>query len=70
MPSPGDLPDPRIEPESVMSPALAGRFLTTGTTSLKTVPLSSTDSCQEPVQLKNLSGALSFVPRVEKQHHV
>ena len=26
--SPGDLPDPGIEPESVMSPALAGRFLT------------------------------------------
>ena len=28
-PSPGDLPDPRIEPMSLASPALAGRFLTT-----------------------------------------
>ena len=27
-PSPGDLPDPGIEPASLMSPALAGRFLT------------------------------------------
>ena len=31
-PSPGDLPDPRIEPASLMSPALAGRFCTTGAT--------------------------------------
>ena len=29
-PSPGDLPDPGIEPASLMSPASAGRFLTTG----------------------------------------
>ena len=28
-PSPGDLPDPRIEPESLMSPALAGSFFST-----------------------------------------
>ena len=27
-PSPGDLPDPRIEPTSSVSPALAGIFLT------------------------------------------
>ena len=31
-PSPGDLPDPGIEPASLMSPALAGRFFTTSTT--------------------------------------
>ena len=31
-PPPGDLPDPGIEPVSLMSPALAGRFLTTSTT--------------------------------------
>ena len=31
-PSPEDLPDPGIEPMSLMSPALAGRFLTTGAT--------------------------------------
>ena len=31
-PSPGDLPDPRTEPTSLMSPALAGRFFTTSAT--------------------------------------
>ena len=31
-PSPGDLPDPRIEPLSLMSPALAGEFFTASTT--------------------------------------
>ena len=30
-PPPGDLPDPRIEPSSVTSPALAGRLFTTST---------------------------------------
>ena len=29
-PSPGDLPNPRIKPASPMSPALAGKFFTTG----------------------------------------
>ena len=28
-PPPGDLPDPRIEPACLMSPALAGGFFTT-----------------------------------------
>ena len=33
LPSPRDLPDPGIEPESLIkSPALAGRFFTTSTT--------------------------------------
>ena len=31
-PPPGDLPDPGIEPTSLKSPALAGRFFTTSTT--------------------------------------
>ena len=31
-PSPGDLPDPGIEPESLKSPTLTGGFLTTKTT--------------------------------------
>ena len=31
-PIPGDLPDPKIEPTSLMSPALADRFFTTRTT--------------------------------------
>ena len=31
-PPPGDLPNPGIEPISLMSPAMAGRFFTTSTT--------------------------------------
>ena len=31
-PPPGDLPDPGIEPMSLMSPALAGGFFTTSAT--------------------------------------
>ena len=31
-PPPGDLPNPGIKPESVVSPALAGRFFTTSAT--------------------------------------
>ena len=31
-PSPGDLPHPGVEPVSLMSPALAGGFLTTSAT--------------------------------------
>jgi len=31
-PPPGDLPDPRSKPVSLMSPALAGRFFTTKAT--------------------------------------
>ena len=33
LPTPADLPDPGIEPMSLMSPALAGRFFTTRTAS-------------------------------------
>ena len=31
-PPPGDLPDPGIKPTSLMSPALASKFFTTGAT--------------------------------------
>ena len=31
-PPPGDLPNPRVEPASLRSPALAGEFFTTGDT--------------------------------------
>ena len=31
-PPPGDLPDPGVEPESLMFPALAGGFFTTSAT--------------------------------------
>ena len=36
-PPPGDLPDPEIEPMSLTSPALAGRFFTTSTTSVQSL---------------------------------
>ena len=36
-PSPGDLPDPGTKPESLLSPALAGRFFITSATSLNLV---------------------------------
>ena len=32
LPTPGDLPDPGMEPESLISPALASRFFTTSAT--------------------------------------
>ena len=32
LPPPGDLPDPGTKPESLISPALAGRFFTTSVT--------------------------------------
>ena len=41
-PSPGDLPNPGIKPESLMSPALAGRFFTTSAT---WEPQSASQSC-------------------------
>ena len=31
-PPPGDVPNPKMEPESLMSPALAGGFFSTSTT--------------------------------------
>ena len=41
-PSPGDLPDPGIEPASLESPALAGRFFTTNPTWESLGPLAET----------------------------
>ena len=32
LPTPGDLPDPVIEPQSLVSPSLAGRFFTASAT--------------------------------------
>ena len=37
-PSPGDLPDPGTEPRSLTSPALAGRFFTSGPPGSKAMP--------------------------------
>ena len=41
---PGDLPDPGIEPMSLTSPAVAGRFFTTSTTWEAQVQFSSVQS--------------------------
>ena len=46
-PSPGDLPDPGIEPVSFISPALAGRFFITSTTWVPSYP------CQHYIFFKN-----------------
>ena len=47
---PGDLPDPRIEPETLTSPALAGGFFTTGATTTR----------QNPGQSKNCRNTATF----------
>ena len=47
-PSPGHLPDPGIEPTSLKSPALVGRFFTTSATrEAQTIPVTQTWSCSE-----------------------
>jgi len=43
IPPPGYLPDPGMEPESSVSPALAGRFFTTGP------PGKSSPNCREKI---------------------
>ena len=58
-PPPGDLPNPGIEPESPVAPALAGRFLTTkpkesgekkkGKKNHFAVPLKLTQNCKSTV---------------------
>ena len=55
-PPPGDLPDPGIEPESLTSSALAGRFFTTSVT--WEVPLSR----KSPPQPHSTSSLLSLSP--------
>ena len=52
-PPPGDLPDPGIEPSSLMSPALAGGFFTTSAT------------WEMPTQALVLSKAPGIVPTGE-----
>ena len=47
MPSPGDLSNPGIEPASLMSPALAGGFFTTSTTTFTTKP--------KPIHLQSIN---------------
>ena len=47
IPSPGDLPDPGIEPSSLRPPALAGRFFTTSTTVTREAPVFWTPSSSQ-----------------------
>ena len=49
-PSPGDLPDPGIEPTSLMSPALAGGFFTTGATWETTQSKPHRDTTSRPLR--------------------
>jgi len=59
-PPPGDLPDPGIEPESLMSPALADRFFTPSTT---WVALNST-SVLHLIQFKEYLLSTYWVPSI------
>ena len=56
-PPPGDLPDPGIEPTSLTSPALAGRFFTTRAV-VATSPRKQThsDNADRGVQFITLEG--------------
>ena len=58
-PPPGDLPDPGIEPASLTSPALAGRFFTTSITGLCSLSPHS-----EPLWKNDLREALDFLLKV------
>jgi len=55
-PPPGDLPDPGIEPASLMSPASAGGFFTTSTTG-------ETLQCFYPLVVTRVLGVLCQKPR-------
>ena len=50
-PPPGDLPDPEIEPVTLMSPALAGGFFTT-------LPLGSPDTTPRDADLRGEAGPM------------
>ena len=55
MPSPGDLPDPEMEPASHVSPALAGRVFTTEPlrkdNPMQTLLHFSTSQCEESLRV-------------------
>ena len=56
-PTQGDLPNPGIKPESLVSPALAGRFFTTGPSVWKPhTPFSSWAPDFSPFQVKDFLG--------------
>ena len=63
-PPPGDFSDPGIEPESLMSPALAGGFITTSTTrvyhSVQDIQLETKNKNAGELQVKEKSTHESF----------
>ena len=59
-PPPGDLPNPGIEPASITSPALAGRFFTTSAT--WETPDSAHPSLKTPITLPDLSAVCFHSP--------
>ena len=65
-PSPGDLPDPGVEPVSVPSPALAGEFFTTGT--LDRVSKAETPLCQQRSANQSYGFSSSHVQMSELDH--
>ena len=57
-PSPGDLPDPGMELKSLMSPALAGGFFNTSTTS----PRQISTTCDPQFDCYSVKGVLHVLP--------
>ena len=54
---PGDLPNPRIEPTSPASPALAGKFFTTGALGISTnIEASNSTNALSPASIGQGSG--------------
>ena len=69
-PPPGDLPDPRMEPVSLMSPASAGRFITTSATRLYSkhsaaAAAKSLQSCPTLCDLIDSSPPGSAIPGIQ-----
>ena len=61
-PAAGDLPDPGIEPESVLSPALAGGFFTTSSFPRGTLELLREGTARTPSLLSKLARVSSLLP--------
>ena len=63
-PSPGDFPDPEIEPTSLVSPALAGRFFNTSAT-LEGLNQKFLSSAKATLSWTHCSGFLAFTVHLE-----
>ena len=61
-PAAGDLPDPGIEPESLLSPALAGGFFTTSSFPRGTLELLREGTARTPSLLSKLARVSSLLP--------